>query len=157
MGDFEKAFKKVIGHEGGYVNDPKDPGGETKYGISKRAYPHLGIASLDLETAKNIYFNDYWQKVKGCFLEHSIALNMFDAAVNHGVNRAIKLAQGAVGVDTDGILGEKTLTALIKADPVRFNALFNAERLAFYTTLPTFASFGRGWVRRVAENMKEGA
>ena len=96
MSDFDKAFEHVLGIEGGYVNDPKDPGGETKYGLCKRSYPTVDIKALTIEQAKAIYKRDYWDKVKGDDLPFPLNLFMFDAAVNQGVDPAIKMLQAAL-------------------------------------------------------------
>lgn len=86
--DFEKAFNFVIEWEGGYVNDPNDPGGETKYGISSRSYPQLDIKNLTLYDAKGIYYRDYWVK-SGCDeLTPPLDIIIFDTSVNMGVSRA---------------------------------------------------------------------
>ena len=152
--NFDDAFATVIGHEGGYVNHPTDPGGETKYGISKRAYPELVIADLTLEDAKFIYHRDYWTKVRGDDLPDAIAINVFDMAVNHGVKAAVKILQAAVGADIDGALGPQTLAAAWRSNPVLAAIRLNASRLDFYTTLTTWSTFGRGWARRVANNLR---
>jgi lysozyme family protein len=152
--NFVDAFKVVIGHEGGYVNNPDDPGGETKYGISKRAYPGVDIAGLTLDDARAIYEQDYWIPVRGDELPDAIALNVFDAAVNHGVRNAVRILQGALGVGVDGIMGPITFKAAWRVNPLIAAIRFNAARLEFYTTLQTFNSFGRGWVRRVADNLR---
>lgn len=153
--NFEGAFAVVIGHEGGYVFHPEDPGGETKYGISKRAYPHVDIARLTLDDARAIYRRDYWEPARCHELPDALALQVFDAAVNHGVRSAAKMLQSAVGADVDGVIGPQTMAAAWRTNPVRAAIRFNAARLEFYTTLPTFASFGRGWTRRVAANLRE--
>ena len=152
--NFDDAFATVIGHEGGYSNHPNDPGGETKYGISKRAYPHLDIADLTLDDAKAIYQRDYWNKVRGDELPDAIAVNVFDMAVNHGVKAAVKILQAAVGTDVDGVLGPQTLAAAWRSNPVLAAIRLNASRLDFYTTLTTWSTFGRGWARRVAINLR---
>lgn len=152
--EFADAFAVVIGHEGGYVNDPRDPGGETKYGISKRAYPALNIADLTLEDARFIYRRDYWDKVRGDELPDALALNTFDAAVNHGVKNGIRMLQAAVGAEVDGVIGPETISKAWRTNPVVAAIRFNASRLDFYTTLPEWATFGRGWARRVANNLR---
>lgn len=88
---FERAVVFVLRHEGGYVNDPRDPGGETKYGISKRAYPHLDIKGLTEAEAKEIYRKDYWDKTGCGSLEWPLCFVHFDACVNLGVARATAL------------------------------------------------------------------
>ena len=150
---FDEAFKALIGHEGGYVNDPKDPGGETKFGVSKRAYPGEDIAGLTLERAKALYLRDYWDVIHADELPKHVRFAVFDAAVNSGVRQAIKWLQRAVGVNDDGVIGHKTLSAVVAMDPYKLVAVFNGQRLKFMTELNTFHVFGRGWARRVAENL----
>jgi lysozyme family protein len=153
--NFDAAFEVVIGHEGGYVDHPNDPGGRTKFGISQRAYPNLDIPNLTLDQAKAIYRRDYWDKVRGDELPDAVALQVFDAAVNQGVRSAIRMLQSAVGAEVDGVYGPKTHAAVWRTNPVRLAIRFNAARLEFLTTLPHWASFGRGWARRVAANLRE--
>lgn len=151
---FQQAFERTIGFEGGYANDPRDPGGETKYGISKRAYPALDIANLTLAQAKAVYHRDYWRAVRGDELPAPIAIEVFDAAVNHGPKQAVRFMQRALQVADDGIIGPVTLGAAKKIDPAVFVARFNGERLMFYTDLKTWPAFGRGWSRRVAAQLR---
>ena len=151
--NFDKAFKLLIGHEGGYAHDPKDPGGETKFGISKRAYPEVDVANLTLNEAKEIYKIDYWDILLAEELPEEIRFSVFDAAVNSGNRQAIKWLQQAVGVIDDGIIGPKTLAAINEADPYKLVGVFSGIRLRFMVGLPTFDRFGKGWTRRVAENL----
>lgn len=88
MGDFKKAVKFVLDHEGGYVNNPSDPGGETKYGISKRAYPREDIKNLTESQAVEIYRLDYWNPSGAELLRDDMAVLHFDTAVNVGVEKA---------------------------------------------------------------------
>ena len=151
---FSVAFEQTIGHEGTYSNDPRDPGGETKYGISKRSYPSLDIAGLSLASAKQIYFRDFWLPMRGDDMPEDIAIEAFDAAVNHGVWQATRLLQRALRVADDGYIGPVTIAAAHSVDPARFVARFNGERLAFYADLPTWPTFGKGWARRVAAQLR---
>ena len=148
---FDQAFKIVIGHEGGYVNDLRDPGGETKYGISKRAYPDEDIKSLTLDRAKELYKRDYWDRVRADNLPKQVRLAVFDAAVNSGVSQAIKWLQRAVGVNDDGVFGPITARAVLDADPYQTAASILGPRLMFMTSLQTFDRFGKGWSRRIAQ------
>jgi lysozyme family protein len=150
---FDEAFKVLIGHEGGYVWDPRDPGGETKFGISKRAYPEEDIKNLTLERAKAIYRRDYWDVIHADELPKHVRFAVFDAAVNSGVRAAVQWLQRAVGVKDDGMIGHKTLSAVVAMEPYKLAAKFNGTRLKFLTELQTFNTFGRGWARRVAENL----
>lgn len=152
---FERAFEQVIGHEGGYVDHPDDPGGATKFGISRRAYPGEDIASMTLDRARLLYRRDYWYPIRGDALPEAVAIQVFDAAVNHGVRQAVRMMQRALGVEDDGVIGPVTLIAMGRADDHQFVARFNAERLLFYTDLPTWGAFGKGWARRVAVNLRQ--
>lgn len=153
MNSFNRAFQELIGHEGGYVNHPNDPGGETKYGITKRTYPMEDIRNLTLERAKEIYKRDFWDPLHGDELPWLVAFNLFDAAVNHGRGTAIRLMQRASEVADDGIIGPITMGAWAGADPDRLTARFLGERLQFFTKLSTWRTFGKGWSRRVAGNL----
>lgn len=153
--DFETAFARLIGHEGGYQNDPKDRGGETKFGISKRSYPGEDIAGLTLERAREIYLRDYWTPAGCDAVPHGIKFDLFDMAVNSGVKPAIKALQKACGTTPDGILGPKTLAAVQAMPDSRLVARFNGARLAFMADAPTWPAHGRGWARRIASNLME--
>lgn len=153
--NFDVAFQKLIGHEGGYVNDTRDPGGETKYGISKRAYPDEGIAGMTLERAKQIYRRDYWDTVRADHMPDAVRFDLFDAAVNSGVRQAVKWLQLAAKAEPDGVIGPNTLLAVRMADPHLLAKRFNGQRLRFMTDLKTWPTFGRGWARRIADNLLE--
>lgn len=146
---FEKAFQIVIGAEGGYVNDPNDPGGETKYGISKAAYPSLNIAALTLEEAKGIYRRDYWQACRCDDFPAMLRLPLFDSAVNQGVSAAIKLLQQILRVDVDGIIGPKTIGAANSSDTKELVLDFLSYRALRYVETRNFDRYGRGWLRRM--------
>jgi lysozyme family protein len=154
MDAFQRAFEVVIGHEGGYVNDPRDPGGETKYGISKRANPDVDIRNLTLAKAQWIYRQRYWLPLHADAMPEAVAVQVFDAAVNHGLKPATRMMQRALQVPDDGIIGPVTLRAMTTVEDARFLAHFAAERLTFYTDLAGWDVYGRGWTRRVASNLR---
>jgi lysozyme family protein len=150
---FSSCFEALIGNEGGYVNNPNDPGGETSWGISKRAYPHLNIRSLTKDGAMDIYYRDFWLVAHCENFHHALAFEVFDAAVNHGITKSIMLLQQAAGVADDGHFGPITRKA-VDATPLNDLLLrFQAYRLKFYIKLSKWDSFGRGWVDRVANNL----
>ena len=151
---FDECFESVIGHEGGYVNNPKDPGGETKYGISKRAYPSLDIKNLTLAEAKAIYRRDYWERARCDELPRGVAFDVFDGAVNSGIGQSIRWLQRSVGVADDGKVGALTLAAVKSIDPKAIQARYNGQRLDFMTRLSTWDAFSRGWARRIAANLQ---
>ncbi len=155
---FSKLIERVLAHEGGYVDHPADPGGATNWGITERvarAHGYKGhMRNLTRAQAISIYRADYWNRVRGDQLPPAIAFQVFDAAVNHGAGNAIRWLQRAAGVADDGQLGPVTLAAIMRACPVDLVLSFNAIRLDFYTSLSTFGTFGRGWTRRVAGNLR---
>jgi lysozyme family protein len=153
--NFDIAFERLIGHEGSWVNDHRDPGGETKYGISRRSYPGEMIRTMTLERAKEIYLRDYWGPAGCDAVPDAIKYDLFDMAVHSGVITAIKTLQRTVGVDDDGKLGPITLQAVASMPALRFVARFNGARLQFMSALPTWPSFGRGWANRIAKNLLE--
>jgi lysozyme family protein len=109
------------------------------------------MRALTPDMVAPLYKAKYWDKVYGDKLPHGVDLCVFDCAVNSGVSRAAKLLQRAVGVDDDGVIGNMTLTACEAVSPDLIIQRFSEERLAFLQALPTFATFGKGWSRRVAE------
>lgn len=154
MSAFDQLIDRVLTHEGGYVNLVEDPGGETKFGISKRSYPGVDIKNLTRPQAIEIYRTDFWARVQGDQLPRAFAFQVLDAAVNHGVGNAVRWMQRAAGVADDGVIGPMTLAAVKRCDPADLVLKFNAERLDFYSKLSTFDAFGRGWTRRVAGNLR---
>lgn len=155
MTTFDQAFDRLIGHEGGYINDPKDRGGETKYGISRRSYPGEDIAGMTLERAKTIYLRDYWGPAGCDAVPDGIRFDLFDMAVNSGVKPAVKTLQRACGETADGVLGPLTLQAVQSIPPLRLVARFNGARLLYMADAHTWPAHGRGWARRIALNLLE--
>lgn len=155
---FLRAVEVVLQHEGGYVNDPLDPGGETKWGISRRSYPELDIANLTREDAIAIYCRDWWQRYGYDRLQdEAVATKLLDMAVNMGPATAHRLLQEAVvflgyPVAVDGIIGPQTIGAANKADPkrllqvLRWMAAHHYYRIA--AQRPQLREFLIGWLRR---------
>lgn len=160
MSNFDRAFVDLLGHEGGYSNNPADPGGETNWGITvatARENGYLGsMKDMDQSVAKTIYAKKYWLDAFDQ-LPYPVAFQVFDAAVNSGMGQAVRWLQRSVGTADDGKLGTMTLQAAQSTDPTKLVMLFNAERLMFMTNLSTWSNFGKGWARRVASNLKKGA
>lgn len=152
--DFDAAIERILAHEGGYVNHPADPGGETQWGIAKRSYPHVDIRGLTREGAKAIYRRDFWEPVASKVSDPALRFQLLDAAVNHGMGNAIRFLQRAVGAADDGWWGPASADALARMDVHDVHLLFMAERFEFWTRLRTFDSFGRGWTRRGAQNLR---
>lgn len=154
---FDIFIERLLDHEGGYVNNPRDPGGETKWGISKRSYPHLNIKTLTREEAIEIYRKDFWQRIHGSEIDKSVAFQALDGAVNSGIGNSVRWLQRAASVADDGIIGPVSLAAIKRAHPADLTLLYLAERLEFMTSLTKWPDFGRGWARRIAKNIRYAA
>ena len=166
--NYDEAFKITVGHEGGLALHRQDRGnwtsgkvgvGElkgTKYGISAMAYPKEDIKNLTIERAKQLYKRDYWDKCRCDELPNAIRFHVFDVAVNSGIVRAIQTLQQAAGTKDDGIIGPATLAAVRSKEPCDLLLMFYSFRIAFYTSIGTFGTFGKGWMNRVAANLKIG-
>ena len=158
---FQQIFDRLIGHEGGYVNDPRDPGGETNWGVTKRTAQANGytgnMKTMTRQQAYEIYRRAFWLRYNCEQMPDAVAYQFFDAAVNHGFGNASRMLQRAVGVLDDGIIGKYSLEA-INRNPISDTLMvLNGERLNFYTRLKSFDRFGKGWVNRVAQNLRYGA
>lgn len=158
MSNFQVFFDRLMKHEGGYVNHPRDPGGETMWGVTKRVAQahgyHGAMRDLPKATAQKIAHKSYWQAIHGDELPRAVAWQVVDAAYNHGNRNAVKFLQRAVGSSADGIIGPRTIAAVKAMDQNDIVLKFNAERLEFYTKLGTWLTFGRGWARRIATNLR---
>jgi len=121
MANFDQAIPQVLANEGGYVNDPKDPGGETNFGISKRTYPNVDIKNLTKEQAEAIYRRDFW--LFDGLTSQLVANKLFDAYVNERHN-AIRWAQEIVGTEVDGIYGGDTEHHINLMDEMKFISCF---------------------------------
>jgi lysozyme family protein len=155
MSNFDRAFERVLMHEGGYVNHPEDPGGETKYGISKRSYPDVNIGGLSIEDAKRIYKRDFWDACRCDEMPGVLAEAVFDSAVNSGKRAAALWLQKALGVEADGNIGPKTIAAANAAEPYKAAMKFYGQRLSLLVDLKHWPTFGRGWAKRIAGNLKD--
>jgi lysozyme family protein len=154
-----EAFAALLKHEGGFVNHPKDPGGMTNLGVTKRTWEDWinhpvneeDMRALRPGTVEPLYRQRYWAAIRGDELPAGIDYATFDYAVNSGVSRAASALQAALGAKQDGVIGPKSLAAAHDADPeVVINELCDA-RLAFLRGLPTWPTFGKGWWSRVEQ------
>ncbi|MGI0106723.1 glycoside hydrolase family 108 protein [Salinimicrobium sp. WS361] len=162
---FKKAFIELIGIEGGYVNDPTDRGGETKYGISKRSYPHLDIKNLTLQQAEEIYYRDFW-KANGLdnIIKYELALELFDTGVNMGVGVAPRFLQEALNLMNrnqrdfpdlvvDGKIGPVSIAAYKKVDDRILLKVLNGLQFRRYVEIcekrPDQEKYFNGWMKRV--------
>lgn len=154
---FDDAFDRLMGNEGGYSNDPLDPGGETNWGISKRSYPTVDVRNLTREQAKAIYLRDFWNRIHADELYDGVAFQTFDFAVNSGIETAIRKLQAAVGVADDGHWGPESRLAASSMEESDIIMRLNAQRLRFMTKLKNWPSAGAGWANRIAANLLYGA
>lgn len=152
---FDKAIKIVLEFEGGEVNDPRDPGGHTKYGISKRAFPEINIADLTLSQAINIYRFKYWNETEIERYPALLRLAVFDFCVNSGRGNAIRKLQSAIGVADDGIVGPITREKLQSLNPIEVLFRYNKERENFLRRLSTWPVYGNGWKARIDRVLME--
>ncbi len=148
---FEPAMRAVLDWEGGYVNDPNDPGGKTKFGISKKAYPKLNIEKLTKDRARKIYRRDYWS-LAGCDeIPAGLDLMVLDTAVNTGIEQAVMFLQDVVGTKQDGIWGPNTKAATQAVNVRKALWEYVARRATWYPDLRIWDDYGLGWMRRTAE------
>lgn len=153
MALFEDAIPTVLENEGGYVNNPKDPGGETNFGISKRAYPDLDIKNLTVEGATAIYLRDFWKF--GGIQSQSVATKVFDMCVLAKHN-AIKVLQELVNATVDGAYGSET-ERLVNAelDAARLLANYRIAMIDYFIEVarknPDEANFLKGWLKRARQ------
>lgn len=152
--DFDQAFERLVGHEGGYTPGFGDPGGETKFGISKRSYPGEDIKGMTLDRAKTIYKRDFWGPAGCDSVPDLLRYALFDFAVNSGVKRAVLTLQRLTGETPDGVIGPRTLQAIQSIPATRLAARFYGVRLEFMAGLPTWDRFGEGWARRIATELQ---
>jgi lysozyme family protein len=149
MAKFELSIPVVLANEGGYVNDPNDAGGETKYGISKRSYPQVDIANLTVGQATAIYLRDFWKYDD--VHDQALATKIFDMSVNMG-RTAIRILQKLLNLPVDGIWGPTTCGHLNAAEPVSLLARYKEELSPYYLLLvhtnPNEEKFLKGWLER---------
>jgi lysozyme family protein len=156
--NWKKSFELMLASEGGYVNHPSDPGGMTNLGVTKRVWEEwVGresnekeMRSLTPEMVEPLYKRKFWDACKCDDMPSGIDYLVFDFAVNAGVGRSAKILQTAVGVTPDGGIGPITLAAVKAQDPAELVQKFSDAKEAFYRSLNTFETFGKGWLNRVA-------
>jgi lysozyme family protein len=160
--NFDKALEKVLQHEGGYVDHPRDPGGATNLGCTKVVWEEWCGHPVDVQVIKDLtpedvaplYKKKYWDTVKADDLPVGLNYCVFDTAINSGPGRAVKFLQEVVGSTPDGLIGPKTLAALRDLNPKDAINAYCDKRLAFLQELKTWEVFGKGWGRRVEDVRK---
>lgn len=160
METFDRCFDLLIDNEGGYVNDPNDPGGETMWGVTEevaREHGYMGpMKEMPQMIAMGIYQKRYWLP----WMDNApmpLAFELFDCAVNCGAGTAAKLLQKTLGVAQDGVVGPKTMAAASAATPAALWASYISARLDYYTRLPGWKHYSAGWTRRIANNLLTGS
>ena len=157
--NFDECLKMLLHHEGGYVNHPSDPGGETNLGVTKKVYQEWG-GTKDMkdrpgEDVAPIYKKNYWDRCKCDDLESGVDWVVFDWAVNSGTGRSAKAIQKICGASQDGAIGPKTLALIGKQNTQYVIEEFGKIRQDFYESLKTFDTFGKGWTRRNKETTEK--
>lgn len=160
--NFDACLRKLLIHEGGYVNHPSDPGGMTNLGVTARVWEEwVGhpvdekqMRALTPELVAPLYRKKYWDACRANDLVSGLDYAVFDVAVNSGVGRAIKLLQSVVGATPDGGYGSITAALVKKAEEENTAGLiakYSNTRIQFLKSLKTWPTFGKGWERRVNE------
>jgi lysozyme family protein len=153
--NFDKCLEMLLHHEGGYVNHPDDPGGETNLGVTKKVYAASGgkksMKKLTVKDVAPIYKKSYWARLKCDDLPSGLDFCAFDWGVNSGTGRAAKALQKICGASVDGAIGPKTLALINRQNPKYMIEEFGKIRQEFYESLGTFKTFGKGWTRRNKE------
>lgn len=157
--NFPQCFALALKNEGGYVDNPSDPGGATNFGCTKATWEAwIGhpvtkddIKALTPNDVMPMYKAKYWDAIKGDDLPEGVDYAVFDFAINSGPTRAAKALQSVLSVTVDGQIGPKTLDALEASNSRQVATAVCEARLAFLQSLPTYDTFGRGWSKRVSE------
>ena len=154
--NFSQALKQVLKYEGGRVDDKRDPGGRTAFGITQDTYntwrkkqnlPTADVFTINQADVAAIYRQEYWDRISGDNLPSGVDFAVFDYAVNSGVSKAAKTLQGVVGVTQDGQIGPQT----IQATKTYVAMTVTNKRLAFMQSLSIWSTFGKGWSARIAD------
>ena len=153
---FDNIIEEVLKHEGGYVNDPDDAGGETNYGIAKKFNPDVDIKNLTKDGAKEIYYNKYWIPSKADKVPDKLKHIYFDMVVNFGKRGAVKVLQQAAvakghNIEVDGGIGPNTLNAIknVEVDRVRAYRVLKFAKIVL--NKESQEKFWLGWFRRATE------
>jgi lysozyme family protein len=163
QGNFTACLALVLKSEGGYVNNPADPGGITNLGVTKRVWEEYTGHEVDEKTMRGLtpqlvaplYEQKYWRPCYGEVLPRGLDFVVFSMGVNAGPGRSVKLLQSAIGCVPDGIIGPKTRELILASNSATLIAQFSEARREYYRSLKTFPIFGKGWLSRVATEETE--
>ncbi len=161
--NFEQCMGWLLEHEGGYVNHPSDPGGETNLGVTRAVYEQYAgrqvmdgeMQGLTHDDVYPIYKENYWDRVRGDELPSGVDWSVFDWGVNSGTSRSAKALQRIVGVEQDGGIGPMTLQAVAEMEEAEIIEQMHYVREKFYRSLSTIDTFGKGWLRRNDETKEQ--
>jgi lysozyme family protein len=160
-GNFKECLALVLKSEGGWVNNPNDPGGETNLGVTKRVWeewvnhPVTTMKNLTEAEVAPLYEQKYWRPCYGEVLPRGLDLLSFSMGVNAGPGRSVKLLQQSIGCVPDGVIGPKTRELISSSNSATLIAKFSEARRDYYRSLKTFPIFGKGWLSRVDTEEKE--
>jgi lysozyme family protein len=155
MSNFQECLDLVLKSEGGWVNNPADPGGETNLGVTKRVWEEYvghsvaSMKNLTKELVAPLYEQKYWRPCYGEVLPRGLDFIAFSMGVNAGPGRSVKLLQSAIGCVPDGVIGPRTRELISASNPATLIAKFSEARREYYKSLKTFPIFGKGWLARV--------
>ena len=157
MNDFKECLGLVLKSEGGYVNNPADPGGRTNLGVTQVVWEEFvghpvseaDMKALTPEKVAPMYEQKYWRPCYGEVLPRGISFLVFSMAVNAGPGRSVKLFQQSIGCVPDGVIGPTTRGLISASDTPTLIAKFSETRREYYRSLKTFPIFGKGWLSRV--------
>ena len=161
QGNFKECLDLVLKSEGGWVNNPNDPGGETNLGVTKRVWeeyvghPVESLKKLTKEDVAPLYEQKYWRPCYGEVLPRGLDLLSFSMGVNAGTGRSVKLLQSSFGCVPDGVIGPKTRELISASNSATLIAKFSETRREYYRSLKTFPIFGKGWLNRVDKEESE--
>ena len=162
QGNFKECLDLVLKSEGGWVNNPNDPGGETNLGVTKRVWeewvghPVESLKKLSKDDVAPLYEQKYWRPCYGEVLPRGLDLVVFSMAVNAGPGRSVKLLQSSIGCVPDGIIGPRTRELICSSNIANLISKFSESRREYYRSLKTFPIFGKGWLARVDKEESEG-
>ena len=161
QGNFGHCLDLVLKSEGGWVNHPSDPGGETNLGVTKRVWeewvghPVESMKNLTKDQVAPLYEQKYWRPCYGEVLPRGLDLVVFSMGINAGPGRSVKLLQSSIGCVPDGVIGPRTRGLICESNIATLISKFSESRREYYRSLKNFPVFGKGWLARVDKEEQE--
>lgn len=159
--NFQECLDLVLKSEGGWVNHPSDPGGETNLGVTKAVWeeyvghPVKTMKNLTKDDVAPLYELKYWRPCYCEVLPRGLDFVVFSMGVNAGPGRSVKLLQQSIGCVPDGVIGPRTRELISTSNSANLIAKFSETRREYYRSLKTFPIFGKGWLARVDREEQE--